>query len=135
MQYRNSGANEEHIVQNRFTAYLLVALRRRRVDFLRHRYGHQQHEQSVEAINTAYASIYDMEDAICQTLDLQTEYAALMRLLDTLQERERTILLSRAMENCSFAELADKYHMGYKGVATIYYRTIQRIKKELKELK
>lgn len=53
---------------------------------------------------------------ICQTLDLQTEYAALMRLLDTLPEREGTILLSRAMENRSFAELADKYHMGYKGV-------------------
>lgn len=77
--------------------------------------------------------IYDLEDAICQTLDLQTEYAALMRLLVTLPERERTILLSRAMENRSFAELADKYHMGYKGVAAIYYRTIQRIRKELEE--
>ena len=130
MKYRNSGANEEHIIQNRFTAYLLVALQRRKV--LR-RYSHQQHEQPVEAINTAYASIYDLEDAICQTLDLQTEYAALMRLLVTLPERERTILLSRAMENRSFAELADKYHMGYKGVAAIYYRTIQRIRKELEE--
>ena len=126
MKYRNSGANEEHIIQNRFTAYLLVALQRRKVDFLLRRYSHQQHEQPVEAINTAYASI-------CQTLDLQTEYAALMRLLVTLPERERTILLSRAMENRSFAELADKYHMGYKGVAAIYYRTIQRIRKELEE--
>ena len=135
MKYRNSGANEEHIIQNRFTAYLLVALRRRKADFLLRRYSHQQHEQPVEAINTAYASIYDLEDAICQTLDLQTEYAALMRLLVTLPERERTILLSRAMENRSFAELADKYHMGYKGVAAIYYRMIQRIKKELEEKK
>ena len=88
MKYRNSGANEEHIIQNRFTAYLLVALQRRKVDFLLRRYSHQQHEQPVEAINTAYASIYDLEDAICQTLDLQTEYAALMRLLVTLPERE-----------------------------------------------
>ena len=76
MKYRNSGANEEHIIQNRFTAYLLVALQRRKVDFLLRRYSHQQHEQPVEAINTAYASIYYLEDAICQTLDLQTEYAA-----------------------------------------------------------
>ena len=128
MKYRNSGANEEHIIQNRFTAYLLVALRRRKADFLLRRDSHQQHEQPVEAINTAYASLYDMDDAICQT-----EYAALMRLLDTLPERERTILLSRAMGNRSFAELADKYHMGYKGVAAIYYRTIQRIRKELEE--
>ena len=130
MKYRNSGANEEHIIQNRFTAYLLVALQRRKVDFL---LRHQQHEQPVEAINTAYASIYDLEDAICQTLDLQTEYAALMRLLEKLQERDRMIFLSRALEERSFAELADKYHMGYKGVAAIYYRTIQRIRKELEE--
>ena len=25
MQYRNSGASEEHVIQNQFTAYLLVA--------------------------------------------------------------------------------------------------------------
>ena len=133
MKYRNSGANEEHIIQNRFTAYLLVALQRRKVDFLLRRYSHQQHEQPVEAINTAYASIYDLEDAICQTLDLQTEYAALMRLLEKLQERDRLIFLSRALEERSFAELADEFHIGYKGVAAIYYRTIQRIKKELEE--
>lgn len=135
MKYRNSGANEEHIIQNRFTAYLLVALQRRKVDFLLRRYSHQQHEQPVEAINTAYASIYDLEDAICQTLDLQTEYAALMRLLEKLQERDRLIFLSRALEERSFAELADEFHIGYKGVAAIYYRTIQRIKKELEERK
>lgn len=135
MQYRNSGANEEHIIQNRFTAYLLVALRRRKADFLLRRYSHQQHEQPVEAINTAYASLYDMEDAICRTLDLQTEYTALMRLLEKFQERDRMIFLSRALEERSFAELADEFHIGYKGVAAIYYRTIQRIKKELEELK
>ena len=37
------------------------------------------------------------------------------------------------MPDTGFAELADKYHMGYKGVAAIYYRTIQRIRKELEE--
>lgn len=33
MQYRNSGASEEHVIQNQFTAYLLVALRRRKRAF------------------------------------------------------------------------------------------------------
>lgn len=40
------------------------------------------------------------------------------------------IFLSRALEERSFAELADEFHIGYKGVAAIYYRTIQRIKKK-----
>lgn len=34
MQYRNSGTSEEHVIQKQFTAYLLVALRRRKRAFL-----------------------------------------------------------------------------------------------------
>ena len=97
--------------------------------------SHQQHEQPMESSDNVFASAYDMEDAVCRALDLQTEYAALMRLLEKLQERDRMIFLSRALEERSFAELADEFHIGYKGVAAIYYRTIQRIKKELEERK
>ncbi len=135
MQYRNSGTSEEHVIQNQFTAYLLVALRRRKRAVLSHRDSHQQHEQPMESSDNVFASAYDMEDAVCRALDLQTEYAALMRLLEKLQERDRMIFLSRALEERSFAELADEFHIGYKGVAAIYYRTIQRIKKELEERK
>ena len=133
MQYRNNGASEEHIIQNRFTAYLLVALRRKKNEFLALRFSHQQHEQPNEPGTSTFVSICDVEDTVCQMLDLQTEFAALMWLLESLHERERTIFLSRAMGERSFAELADEFQMGYKGVASIYYRTIQRIKKELEE--
>ena len=118
MQYRNSGASEEHVIWNRFTAYLLVALRRRK-SALSRRDSHQQHEQPIESSDNVFASAYDMEDAVCRALDLQTEYAALMRLLEKLQERDRLIFLSRALEERSFAELADEFHIGYKGVAAV----------------
>ena len=104
MQYRNSGASEEHVIQNQFTAYLLVALRRKKSAFLSRRDSHQQHEHRAN------------QDGV-----------------EKLQERARMIFLSRALEERSFAELADEFHIGYKGVAAIYYRTIQRIKKELEE--
>ena len=78
MQYRNSGASEEHVIQNQFTAYLLVALRRRKSAVLSHRDSHQQHEQPIESSDNVFASAYDMEDAVCRALDLQTEYAALI---------------------------------------------------------
>lgn len=113
MQYRNSGASEEHVIQNQFTAYLLVALRRRKSAFLSRRDSHQQHEQPIKSSDNVFASAYDMEDAVCRALDLQTEYAALMRLLEKLQERDRMIFLSRALEERSFAELADEFHIGY----------------------
>ena len=114
MQYRNSGTSEEHVIQNRFTTYLLVALRRRKSAVLSHRDSHQQHEQPIESSDNVFASAYDMEDAVCRALDLQTEYAALMRLLEKLQERDRLIFLSRALEERSFAELADEFHIAIK---------------------
>ena len=95
MQYRNNGASEEHIIQNRFTAYLLVALRRKKNEFLALRFSHQQHEQPNEPGTSTFVSICDVEDTV--------------------------------------AELANEFQMGYKGVVSIYYRTIQRIKKELEE--
>ena len=62
-----------------------------------------------------FASAYDMEDAVCRALDLQTEYAALMRLLEKLQERDRMIFLSRALEERSFAGFSKKFLIGFKG--------------------
>lgn len=68
MQYRNSGTSEEHVIQNQFTAYLLVALRRRKRAFLSRRNSHQQHEQPIESSNSVFASTYDMEDAVCREI-------------------------------------------------------------------
>lgn len=55
MQYRNSGASEEHVIQNQFTAYLLVALRRRKSAFLSRRDSHQQHEQPIKSSDNVFA--------------------------------------------------------------------------------
>ena len=101
MKYRNSGANEEHIIQNRFTAYLLVALQRRKVDFLLRRYSHQQHEQPVEAINTAYASIYDLEDRICR-IDATSGYASGARENDTSFPGDGKSLICRVGRQISY---------------------------------
>ena len=105
MKYRNSGANEEHIIQNRFTAYLLVALQRRKVDFLLRRYSHQQHEQPVEAINTAY-SVCNMPDTgfadrICR-IDATSGYASGARENDTSFPGDGKSLICRVGRQISY---------------------------------
>lgn len=52
-----------------------------------------------------------------------------------LNPKERYVFLERVLNEASFEELAMALGLGYKGVATIYYRTIQKIKKYMKEMK
>ena len=48
MQYRNDGSREEYQIQNQFTAYLQVALKRRKNAYLSQRHRQQQHERPME---------------------------------------------------------------------------------------
>lgn len=48
MQYKNDGKSEEHYIQNRFTAYLQVSLRRKRIEVLAKRYDLMRHETATE---------------------------------------------------------------------------------------
>ena len=48
MQYRNDGSREEYQIQNQFTAYLQVALKRRKNACLSQRHRQQQHERPME---------------------------------------------------------------------------------------
>jgi len=57
MQYRNDGSREEYQIQNQFTAYLQVALKRRKNAYLSQRHRQQQHERPMEP------EIYVVEEA------------------------------------------------------------------------
>lgn len=42
---------------------------------------------------------------------------------------------ARVLDERSFESLAEEMGLGYKGVTAIYYRTIQKIKKKMKEMR
>ena len=47
-------------------------------------------------------------------------------------EREGALhILARAVEGKSFEMLAEETRMEYKGVAAVYYRTVQKIKRKI----
>lgn len=60
-----------------------------------------------------------------------TEYEAVYQALRAIREKERYILLARVVEEKSFSEIASELHMGYKGAAAIYYRTIEKLRRML----
>lgn len=132
MQYRNDGSREEYQIQNQFTAYLQVALKRRKNAYLSQRHRQQQHERPMES-DRQPISAEAWEDEYFRRMELLMEYRAVLEALDQLQKRERYILLARILEERSFTELAQELQIGYKGAAAIYYRALSRIREKLEE--
>lgn len=68
-------------------------------------------------------------------LPMQLEDSALLHALKGISERERHVFFARVLDERGFESLAEEMGLGYKGVATIYYRALRKIKKKMKELR
>lgn len=135
MWKRNDGKSEPDVLQNQFTAYLATAVQHRRNYYIQQITRLQQTEYVTDMIEDSQK--YGMEKDILSGLPLsmQLEDSALIHALKEVNERERHIFLARVLDERSFESLAEETGLGYKGVAAIYYRTIQKIKKKMKEMK
>ncbi len=133
MQYKNDGKSEEHYIQNRFTAYLQVSLRRKRIEVLAKRYDIMRHEPATET-NELFSCAQQNEDQLIHDMDVQIKCQQILQALQNMKARERYIFLARVIEERPFTELARELGLSYKGVAAIHYRTLQRLRKEMEDL-
>ena len=131
MWERNDGKSESNILQNQFTAYLLTAVRRCRIQYLRGKARHYQYELSLELDD--YRMPMETEPDLLYGLPViaQLQDRRLQNALEQLKERDLYILFARVLEGRSFVELAEELGIGYKAVTAIYYRMVVKIKKEL----
>ena len=131
MWERNDGKSESNILQNQFTSYLLTAVRRCRIQYLRAKAQQYQYELSLELDD--YRIPMGTEPDLLDRLPLfsQLEDHRLQGALEQAKERDLYILLARVLEERSFVELSEELGIGYKAVAAIYYRMVAKIKKEL----
>ena len=133
MWQKNDGQNEADKLQNRFTAYISVAIQRRRNAYIMQSVRQQQLETLTE--NPVSGSEYDILEDVLGELPLlmQLENDKLLHALKELDERERQIFLARVLDDKSFEELAGVIGLSYKGVAAIYYRVLRKIRNRMKE--
>ena len=133
MWQKNDGQNEADKLQNRFTAYISVAIQRRRNAYIMQSVRQQRLETLTE--NPVSVGEYDILDDILGELPLlmQLENDKLLYALKELDERERQIFLARVLDDKSFEELAGVIGLSYKGVAAIYYRALRKIRNRMKE--
>lgn len=133
MWQKNDGHNEADKLQNRFTAYISVAIQRRRNAYIMQSVRQQQLETLTE--NPVSGGEYDILEDVLGELPLlmQLENDKLLYALKELDERERQIFLARVLDDKSFEELAGVIGLSYKGVAAIYYRALRKIRNRMKE--
>lgn len=128
MQKRNDGKTENNILQNQFTAYLLTAVKRHKINYLRRREKLQRLETPLELQD--FDLFVQADTDLTQSLSLieQIENPMLLAALMQARERELYIFLTRILDGRSFLDLSKKLGISYKAVTHIYYRFIEKIK-------
>lgn len=107
MGQHDDSQNEINALQNRFTGYLLVALRRKKRDYMNKR-NHLENRELLTDFQVnplPDETAWDMAD---RTLTfVQVRDLDLMRAISHLSERERYILFERVLNECEYAKLAE----------------------------
>ena len=130
--HRNAGQDPDEILQNRFTAYLLSAVQRRRAVYIDAKVRECQNSSLDEIICEDRKFDLDREALKKFPLLMKLQNEKLFQSLTELSDRERYVLFNRVLDEKSFEELGWELGLSYKGVAAIYYRTIQKVKKKMK---
>lgn len=133
MWKRNEGKSELDILQNRFTRYLVTAVKRQRLLYIKNRNTRISQELPFEMQENQLLLMTEPDMLEMLPLMQKLENQGLRSAISGMKERERYIFLERVLSDKSIAELSIELGMEYKSVATVYYRTVEKIRKHMKE--
>lgn len=125
MRQWNDGSNADNALQNQFTAYLSTAIQNTRKKYIHNWIKQSQSEIWIEEIEY----ISDVQST--NFTEFIAEVDTLLTILKMLNDRERQVLIARVIEEKSFDTIASELGISYKGAATLYYRTIAKLRKIL----
>ncbi len=124
-----NNSTDDNIVQNRFTAYLKVAIAHQKAKYLirlsEQRNLELSYDEHAEILNNLQTG---NEDTYFQD---EIEDEQLCRALNKLKERDRRIVFQRAVSGESFVKIAMDMGLKYVTVKAIYRRTLEKIRKEM----
>lgn len=131
MWERNNGVGDDNILQNQFTAYLLISLRRRKARYLSGKAKRLQYELSLDLQEYLPEIRTEPDMLLGLPMFSQLENQRLRQALERLKARDVYIFLAKVLEDRSYAEIAEELGIGYKAVTAAYSRMVERLKKEL----
>lgn len=135
-------------VQNRFTAYLVAAVANTRKKYWERKYRLQGREfAQKDLLDRKYT---DFEEQYRAYVGEHTDFIfrdwkrfgelltllesdRLVRAINRLKDRDRTLLFARLYGELTFAELGKQFQMEPKQAEMAYYYVLRKLRKELKE--
>lgn len=130
MYKNNDGSDEDHILQNQFTAYLVTALRRTKVKHIRKK-RYRQYEVPLDYLNE-HDGLMILSDLLTKLPVIeQLENEKLVKILKTYNEQSVHIFIEKVIGDKSFVEIADTMGLSYNSVQMRYYRILKKLRKEL----
>jgi len=132
MRQRNDGQDEINGLQNRFTAYLIRAIRRQKKDYMDKRSRLLAHEASCGLQEAAVPDQNALDLLEQLPILMRLENTALLEAIKSMNELERGILFARVLEECSYDELAQRLDLRYKGASAAYYRVIRKLRRQIR---
>ena len=133
-------------IQNRFTAYLVAAVVHRRIRYMEQKRKRIDHERILMDLleknhldfdTQFHAYVSERENAVVrdwaqfrEILDLLGS-RKLVRAVERLKEREKTLLFARVCGELSFTEIAEMLDINPKQAEMAYYYVVRKLRKEL----
>lgn len=129
MRQKANERKETSGLQNQFTAYLVTAVQRRKVEYIRKQERVRHYEISVDLQENPSLRTVEPDMLEDLPLEMQIEDMTILRILGQLSERDRHILFAKILNGRSLCEIADELHLRYPSVASAYERAIRKLKK------
>ena len=128
---RNDGISKDDICQNQFTAYVVLAVRRKRQSYIKKKQRDNEKESRTkkEAEKSEFITAgYD----IWSRMEPQNE--KLMTAMQQLSLKERFVVTEYVLKGKPFKEIAQETDLTEKGVASAYYRSIKKLRAKMEDV-
>lgn len=130
MASRNDGTSKEDICQNQFTAYVVLAVKRKRQAYIKKKIRDKEKQTKTEK----ELSKLGIEGGdVWIGLEIQNE--ELVEAMQQLKPKEYVIVVGYVLKRKSFREIAQEMKLTERTVASLYYRSIKKLRTKMEIVK
>lgn len=129
---RNDGISKDDICQNQFTAYVVLAVKRKRQSYIKKKQRDNEKETRTkkEAEKSEFRTAgYDMWSR------MEPQNEKLIAAMQQLSFKERLVVVGYVLEEKTFKEIAQEIGLSEKGVTSAYYRSIEKLRAKIGDVK
>ena len=126
----NDGTSKDDICQNQFTAYVVLAVKRKRQAYIKKKIRDKEKQTKTEK----ELSKLGIEGGdVWIGLEIQNE--ELVDAMQQLKPKEHVIVVEYVLKRKSFREIAQEMKLTERTVASLYYRSIKKLRTKMEIVK